>query len=400
VTRRVSVALVVLVAASTLSGCGGGVGDSTYTIVVGAPLTTRPWIGDAVEDGARLAVEEINAHGGIDRHRLRLVVRDVRSPRDAVLAARGAAADHAAAFVTDGTGATAAAGVTGPAYVPMFVVFDGGASIINPSTRPTVFRIAPATRVMATRLADYVAARHPRVAVISDDSSYGRDGLSALRAACARDRIPVVAAKVVPSDARAVDPQVLAARRSGATLLVVWGSAPVVAATVRSARSSGWSVPVFTGPTGEDPLVRRQLADHRSWVDGLTFVSFRMTAEVGPQPYERFRAAYEQRFGVNRVGVDEGGTPVIQPPDYAMFPYDAVRLVAAALTTAKSTGSALLAALDNTVIVGANGDERGFVPGVREGVSPDDMYFGRFHGFRFAPVTDDVLSDQLPTVAE
>ena len=50
----------------------------------------------------------------------------------------------------------------------------------------------------------------------------------------------------------------------------------------------------------------------------------------------------------------------------------------------------------NVVITGANGDERGYNATTREGVSPDDMYFGQFHGFVFAPVTDDLLSDTLP----
>src|SRR5262249_6666501 len=158
-----------------------------------------------------------------------------------------------------------------------------------------------------------------------------------------------------------VNPQILAAKRAGADMLVVWGSAPLVVATLRAARSIGWNVPVITGPTGEDPLVRRQLADHRNWVDGLTFGSFRITAEIGPRPYERFRSAYEGKFGAEHVGVTQDGTPVVQPPDWSMFPYDTVKLVAAALAKSGEVGPPLLQALDNTVIVGANGDERGFI---------------------------------------
>jgi hypothetical protein len=33
-------------------------------------------------------------------------------------------------------------------------------------------------------------------------------------------------------------------------------------------------------------------------------------------------------------------------------------------------------------------------------VSSDDMYFGKFNGFRFAPVNDDLLSDSLPSVPQ
>jgi hypothetical protein len=74
--------------------------------------------------------------------------------------------------------------------------------------------------------------------------------------------------------------------------------------------------------------------------------------------------------------------------------------VVAALAKAKDVGAPLMRALDDTVITGANGDERGFIPGQREGVVSDDMYFGRFDGFRFKPVTDDVLSENLPAVPQ
>ncbi|MFL6240376.1 MAG: ABC transporter substrate-binding protein [Actinomycetes bacterium] len=393
----------VAVAVSVLTACGSSSDSgSAYPIYVAAPLTSAPWVGTFIERGARLAVDEVNKNGiGSSHRKLSLhVLDDAGSPRVAADAARQAVSAHAAALITDGVGAGAVADVAGPSHLPVFVVFDGGSSVIDPARRPTLFRIAPADSVMGRRLADYVSARHPRPAVISDGTSYGRDGLSALRAGFADNHIPLVASLVVPAGGSAAAAQVVQARRAGATLLVIWASSPVVAATVRAARSAHWNVPIFTGPTGEDPLARQQLADHRDWVDGLTFVSFRITAEVGPKPFDTFRAAYEKRFGADRVGVTQDGRPVIQPPDWAMFSYDAVKLVAVALARSQAVGAAELSALDTTVIVGANGDERGFVPGVREGVSTDDMYLARFHGFRFAPVSDDLLSDSLPAVPQ
>ena len=188
----------------------------------------------------------------------------------------------------------------------------------------------------------------------------------------------------------------LAARRSGAQALIVWARASGVAAVVRAARSAGWDMPIFTGPTGQDPLVRQRLADRPEWLDGLTFVSFRITSEVGPEPFAAYRAAYEKQFGVDQVGVQAGGRPVLMPPDWSTYAYDAVKLTAAAM----AAGGPLLTALDSTVITGANGDERGYGPTDREGVSPDDMYFGRFQDMRFAPVPDDLLSEDLPAVAQ
>ena len=46
-----------------LTGCGGD-GD-TVPVVVSAPVSTEPWIAASIERGARLAVDEINADGGV-----------------------------------------------------------------------------------------------------------------------------------------------------------------------------------------------------------------------------------------------------------------------------------------------------------------------------------------------
>ena len=170
---------------------------------------------------------------------------------------------------------------------------------------------------------------------------------------------------------------------------------------LRSARGTGWQVPVYAGPTGEDPLVRQQLADHPDWVDGLTFASFRITSETGPAPFAAYRKAYEKAYGPERIGVRVGGKDVVMPPDWSTYPYDSVELVAAALQQAgKADAADVFRALQQVSITGANGDERGFGPGDREGVSPDDIYFARFSQMRFAPVKDDKLSTNLPAVPQ
>jgi ABC-type branched-subunit amino acid transport system substrate-binding protein len=205
----------------------------------------------------------------------------------------------------------------------------------------------------------------------------------------------------VPAATSDVATQVLALRRVGATEVVVWASAPVVAAVVQAARAAGWRAPIWAGPSGEDPLVRQRLASHPEWLTGVGFVSFRITAEVGPAPFAAYRKAYVHAFGEDKVGVQQGGKDVVQPPDWSMFPYDAVNLVVAALDKSGAVGKPLLDTLSgNEVISGANGDERGYSETTREGVSPDDMYFAQFHGFVFSPVTDDLLSQNLPTVPQ
>ena len=396
-----------LLLCALLAGTACGVGSAQGPagagplIVVSAPLAAQPWIGRSVVRGAELAVARQGTVAGAGPLRLEILDNNA-SPSTALAHARTAVRRHAAALVTDGAGALAVSQVTDPASLPVFVVFEGGGSFVDAVAHPTVFRLAPANRYLSRRLADYLAARRAsRLALVSDDSAYGRDGARQLSEDLARNDLQVVARIVLPTAASDVSAQVLAARRAGAGALVLWAGAPNIAQVVRAVRSTGWQAPLFLSPTGEDPLVRQQLADHPAWLDGATFVSFRITSEQGPAPFERFRAAYEQRFGADRVGVWADGRPVLQPPDWAMFSYDAVLLVSAALAiTAGATGAPLLAAVEAASVTGANGDQRGFGPQDREGVSASDMYFGRFAAMRFAAVTDDALSTQLPAVAQ
>ena len=127
-----------------------------------------------------------------------------------------------------------------------------------------------------------------------------------------------------------------------------------------------------------------------------------MTAEKGPGPFLSFQAALTQQFGAQQVGVKTSeGRPVTQPPDYAMYPFDFVRLVATALRAARSSDpDAVTSALDQVSIEGANGDHRGFNEKNHEGVVDDDVYFARFADMTYAPVKDDALSATLPTIPQ
>ena len=397
-----------LVAGAALgpTGCSSSPSGSSVEFVVSAPVSTSPWIARFERNGAELAAAQLNAKGGIAyggaTHKVVVTVLDnAGSPQQVAAHARKAVDDHAAALIIDGVGAAAVADVTGPAGLPTFVVFDGGASIVDPVNRPTIYRLAPADKFMTMRLADYLAEKRPQIGIIADDTSFGTDGAESLASAFDRDEINVKTKSVVPTGSGDVTGQVLSARSRGVTTLVVWASAPVVAAAVNAARSAGWNVPIWAGPSGEDPLVRQRLAAHPEWLTGVGFVSFRITAEVGPAPFAKYRKAYVEKFGEDKVGVSQGGKQVVQPPDWSMFSYDAVNLVADALDKAGATGPKLQAVLaGHDVITGANGDERGYGESSREGVSPDDMYFAKFDGFVFAPVTDDLLSQNLPAVPQ
>jgi len=393
---------VLLILLMMLAGCGSD-GD-TVPVVVSAPKSTEPWIASSIERGAKLAVDEINADGGVQlkagKKKLELVVLDnASSPATALANAREAVDRHAAALLTDGTGAVSVAGVTDPAKLPTFIVFQGGSGLIDPQAHPSLFRLAPADAIMTRRLADYIANQAPKVAMLTDDSGYGEQGRAALRDAFAIDEVKVVSDQVIPTRATDLAPQILAARRAGADRVIVWASAADVAATLEAVHKAGWNVPVISGQTGEDPLVRQRLVAHPDWLASLRFVSSRITAEVGPKPFTEFRARYEKALGKDKVGVKQDGRDVIQPPDWAIYPYDALLLVREAISQSGALGAPLLQTInDGARITGANGDQRAYSAQYHEGVSPADMYFARFDGFTFVPVSDDPLSGTLPRV--
>jgi ABC-type branched-subunit amino acid transport system substrate-binding protein len=407
---RVRLVLALLVFSTLVAGCDEDKtpagSTKTLLVAVNAPFSRTPYVGLTIANGAALGGN--GSSGTIDtkegRYRFRFKRYDTGlSAQTAVENVRRAVADGAVAIIDEGTGLNASWRLAADAKIPVCVTYQGGEGLVDPSKRPNVFRIAPTDHGTAFRLAEYVIPKKHRVALIVDDSTYGQEGLKSLRSAFGENPESVAIRLTVPAGAADLAPEVLRARRSHATALLVWAEPGTIAGVISAARGSGWKVPVYTPAAGEDPLVRQQLANHPEWVDGLTFGTGRPTAEVGPGPFLSFQRSYEERFGVQLVGVKTpAGKQVIQPPDYAMYSYDFMNVLAAAIQRAGGVGdkAKVLAALNEVSVPGANGDHRGFNERNHEGVVDDDIYFARFEGMTYRPVRDDPLSATLPVIEQ
>jgi ABC-type branched-subunit amino acid transport system substrate-binding protein len=391
-------------------GCGGSSGSSDLghlTVAVDVPVTGSPYVAQTIRQGVELATSNLNAGGGV-RAGEKSYLLDVKlydnhlSARKAVEDTRRALDAHAIAIVTDGTGVDATWQLAQRDGVPISIAYDGGSGLVDAETRPNVFRIAPTNHGIAFRYAEYLTPKKLKVALLSDDSAYGSEGAADLDRAFSSNPEAVATKLTLPAGQSDLTPQVLRVKRSAATALLVWGQPPTIAAVLSAARSTGWKVPVYASPTGADPFIRQQLADHPDWVDGLTFASGRMTAEVGTAPFVSFQSQYESTYGADQVGVKTSdGQAVLQPPEFAMYAYDFVHVLTAAIIRAASTDpEKVTAALNQVVTQGANGDERGFNEHSHEGVVDDDVYFARFHDMTFAPVPDDPLSSTLPPIPQ
>jgi branched-chain amino acid transport system substrate-binding protein len=391
-------------------GCGGRSGSSDLghlTVVVDVPVTGSPYVAQTIRQGVELATSDLNAGGGV-RAGEKSYLLDVKlydnhlSARKAVEDTRRALDANAIAIVTDGTGVDATWQLAERDGVPISIAYDGGSGLVDAETRPNVFRIAPTNHGIAFRYAEYLIPKKLKVALLSDDSAYGSEGAADLDRAFSANPEAVATKLTLPAGQSDLTPQVLRVKRSGATALLVWGQPPTIAAVLSAARSIGWKVPVYASPTGADPFIRQQLADHPDWVDGLTFASGRMTAEVGTAPFVSFQSQYESTYGADQVGVKRSdGQAVLQPPEFAMYAYDFVHVLTAAIIRAASTDpEKVTAALNQVTTEGANGDERGFNEHNHEGVVDDDVYFARFHDMTYSPVPDDPLSSTLPPIPQ
>lgn len=405
--------LVILLAgvAVLAAGCGGSSGRSGspkhLVIAVDVPVTGSPYVAQTIRQGVELATSNLNGGGGV-RVGDRSYLLDVKlydnhlSARQAVEDARRALDAGAVTIVTDGTGVDATWQLARREGVSICITYDGGSGLVDAERRPNVFRIAPTNHGIAFRYAEYLIPKQLKVGLLSDDSAYGREGAVDVDHAFSADPKSVAIKLTLPAGQPDLSAQILRAKRSGATALLVWGQPPTIAAVLSAARSIGWRVPVYTPPTGADPFIRQQLADHPKWVDGLTFASGRLTAEVGIGPFTNFQSQYEATYGADPVGVKTlEGQAVVQPPEFGMYSYDFVHVLVAAVTHAASVDPAkVTSALNQVTAQGANGDERGFNEHNHDGVVDDDVYFARFHDMTYQPVQDDPLSATLPAIPQ
>src|SRR5436309_2979700 len=124
---------------------------------------------------------------------------------------------RAVAIITDGTGVDATWQIANRDHVAIGIVYDGGSGLVDPETRPNVFRIAPTNHGIAFRYAEYLIPKHLKVGLLHDDSAYGQEGAADLGRAFSGNPRSVALRMTLPLGATDLSPQILRARRSGAT---------------------------------------------------------------------------------------------------------------------------------------------------------------------------------------
>jgi branched-chain amino acid transport system substrate-binding protein len=264
---RARLLLLFIAAQLALAACSGPLGNSlpagpvTIGLVTSLTGIDLP-LGADVRLGAQQAVDEVNAAGGVDGHRAKLLVEDDAGTPDQ--AANGFArliAKHVAGIIgpIHQESAVAVAAAAAKKKTPLLSTW--GADAIAGSEN--AFLAAPSAGRSAERMLAY--ARSARLAALAiahpTGDAFADAGVKTLRAEASRYGARVVADQ--PFDPATVDftPLIAAVRGSGADLLLVWGGGAGPPLLERAWKPSGLVAPILLSPASASTAFLRAVSD-------------------------------------------------------------------------------------------------------------------------------------------
>jgi branched-chain amino acid transport system substrate-binding protein len=316
----------------------------TIKIGLQGPLTggSSP-MGVSMRDGAKLAVNEINAKGGIMGRKIEMIERDdeAKNERGVQIAQELINKEKVVAtvgYINSGV-ALASQRFYQEAKIPVMNNV-ATASVITKqfADQPEnyVFRNSANDTIQSGMIVEELIARrkYTKVAILADATNYGQLGREDLEKALKAKGITAVAIEKYNIKDVDMTPQLLKAKEAGAEVVITYGIGPELAQIANGMVKLGWKVPMM----GSWTLSMANFLDNAGPnADGAvmpqTFI------QEGNTPKRKsFIEAYQKAYKVTRI----------PSPVSAAQGYDSVYLLAAAMKQAKSTdGSAVLKALED-----------------------------------------------------
>lgn len=337
--RTTTLAATLMLTALALSGCQ--VQEDTVRIGALMPLTgDAASLGTEAMNGAVLAVEEINAAGGIDGRQLELVQGDTQFPNtQEAVSALTTMIDADIQYIVGALASDSTDAVQQHAV-------DAGITLVSPaSTAPdltgpdhgTFFRVIANDTVQGPQAAQivYEDLGVGSVVVMFEQTGYARG----LRETFVETFAQIGGTLDGSPIAWENDPATFgskAAEAAGRDPELVWisGQAPQIATLIKELRDQGYDGRIVTSEAIEDSSIFDTATTE------LEDVFFTKAApDIQSQAYQDFQAAYEQRFGRT-------------PGAFSPFAYDAVYVGAAAIGAVGDDGPAIAAWLEGNSVGG------------------------------------------------
>lgn len=302
--RLHSLNIVVLV---TALACSRG----AEPVYIGAAGPWNEAFGRMNQRGIQLALDEINARGGVAGRPLRVIERD-----DEGDGAR--AATIASEFVANRAVVGVVGHVTSGAMMAAASIYDQGLpAIATTASSPDLsgisrwtFRVIASDSANGITMARFAVSRgFQHTAILYENNSYGRGLASAFAGGYAGE---IVSYDPIPSDGKtSVEPFISYVRTRGADLVFVAGTDASGRSVLREARRQGLQV-AFMGGDGWTPIATDTALAEGAWV-GAPFSASDPRAEA-----QQFVRAFVARFHE-------------EPDGNAALAYDATMLLARAI---------------------------------------------------------------------
>ena len=251
--------------------------------------------GTNAKNGIELAVNEINAAGGILGKKIETLVNDTQSNP-------GVAKGLATKAVDDGVFAVIGPTFSGSVLVSMAETkraetpnFTGGeAASITQQGNPYIFRTSFTQTTSMPKVARYIAAnlKAKTVAVIFVNNDFGKGGRDAFNKAAEAAGVKVVAD--ISTDSGQVDfsAPVLKAKQSNADAVFVYTNEEESARALRELRKQGWSKPIV----GETTLTGQKVIDLAGDAANGALAHVGLTVDAPIPAMRAFRAKFEKEY--------------------------------------------------------------------------------------------------------
>lgn len=291
-------------------------------------------LGVQERNGAVLAVEQLNARGGIDGRQIELLIRDdLGTPERAELVDEDLIDAGVVALIGHATSAQAAAGLKVANRTQTVMISPTVSTPSLSGIDDHFFRVYPTFKDSARAFADYVRRRDglKRLAVIHDlDNAVYAETYRSVFSGRFTELGGVIAGVSAFSSRRSPDYSVLIRRlrEEGGEGLLIVASDVDTAMIAQKTRLAGWNVPLYTSAWAQT----QGLIHHGGKaVEGMK-IEQSFNADGKSPAFLEFRAAFSARFGM--------------PPSFgAAFSYEATRVLAEALRKTGGEARGLKAAL-------------------------------------------------------
>jgi branched-chain amino acid transport system substrate-binding protein len=342
--------------------------------------------GEALTRGLTVAIDEINAGGGILGRPVELIRRDDESnPAKGMLAARELIQREQVTVLFGGLDTPVSLAIVPLANqlkVPFMGIWAAGTKItVNGAQDTYVFRVSAVDELVDEALVDYgIKQGMQKPGMILINNPWGESNEIGFKAALEKRGMPYAGIERIEDSDLDVVPQLTRLKNAGTDTLLMVGNVGPSAQVVKSLDRMGWDVPVVShwGPAGGR---FSELAGPNA--SRVHFIQTYVFTEQNSAKGDAVLAALKQRFPEIKSLAD------VTPAVGIANAYDAMHLAAAAIEKAGGTQGTQVR--DGFYAIeryeGLIKDyQQPFTPSKHDALGPDDYVFTHFVDGRIVPL--------------